>query len=151
MRAVEDLLAEYNASHGNRINKILHWICVPLIVMSLLGLLWSVKIPVLPVPLNGAVLLIVLAMFYYLVLSPRLALGILLFTGLVLAVLYYIEQSVGSLWLVSVIVFVVAWTGQFIGHHVEGKRPSFFKDIQFLLIGPLWLLSFIYRRLNIHY
>ena len=47
--------------------------------------------------------------------------------------------------------FVLAWIGQFIGHHYEGKRPSFFKDIQFLMIGPLWLLSFIYRKLRIPY
>ena len=151
MRAVEDLLAEYNASHGSRVNKILHWLCVPLIVISLLGLLWSVKVTIWPVRLNGAALLIVMAMFYYLILSPRLALGMLLFAVLALAMLYYIEQSVGSLRLVSVIVFIIAWLGQFIGHHVEGKRPSFFKDVQFLLIGPLWLLSFIYRRLGISY
>ena len=42
-------------------------------------------------------------------------------------------------------VFVLAWIGQFIGHLIEGKRPSFFKDLQFLLIGPAWLMAFVYR------
>jgi uncharacterized membrane protein YGL010W len=41
--------------------------------------------------------------------------------------------------------------GQFIGHKIEGKKPSFFKDILFLLIGPLWLLSFIYKKVGISY
>ena len=46
-------------------------------------------------------------------------------------------------------IFVIAWIGQFLGHKIEGKKPAFFKDLQFLLIGPLWLLSFIYNKLNI--
>ena len=46
-------------------------------------------------------------------------------------------------------IFIIAWIGQFIGHKIEGKKPAFFKDLQFLLIGPLWLLSFIYKKLNI--
>jgi uncharacterized membrane protein YGL010W len=45
-------------------------------------------------------------------------------------------------------VFAIAWLGQFIGHKVEGAKPSFFKDLQFLLIGPLWLLSYVYQRLH---
>jgi uncharacterized membrane protein YGL010W len=59
--------------------------------------------------------------------------------------------DVAPLWLVCVIIFVVAWIGQFYGHKVEGKKPSFLKDIQFLLIGPAWLMHFIYRKLGIPY
>jgi uncharacterized membrane protein YGL010W len=55
------------------------------------------------------------------------------------------------LWLTSVVIFVVAWIGQFVGHALEGKRPSFFKDLQFLLIGPLWLLATAYRRFSVPY
>ena len=39
-------------------------------------------------------------------------------------------------------IFVVAWIGQFYGHKVEGKKPSFFKDLQFLLIGPVWCMDY---------
>jgi uncharacterized membrane protein YGL010W len=55
------------------------------------------------------------------------------------------------LWVTSLVIFVAAWIGQFIGHAIEGKRPSFFKDLQFLLIGPLWLLAAAYRRLGLRY
>jgi uncharacterized membrane protein YGL010W len=55
------------------------------------------------------------------------------------------------LWLTSLAIFVVAWIGQFIGHHIEGKRPSFFKDVQFLMIGPLWLMAAAYRRAGLRY
>ena len=51
----------------------------------------------------------------------------------------------------SIIVFIFAWILQFLGHKIEGKKPSFFKDIQFLLIGPAWLLAFIYNSFKIKY
>ena len=54
-----------------------------------------------------------------------------------------------QLFLIYISIFIIAWIGQFIGHKIEGKKPAFFKDLQFLLIGPLWLLSFIYNKLNI--
>jgi uncharacterized membrane protein YGL010W len=74
---------------------------------------------------------------------------------LLIAMLYSIDRtehfSAEPLWLIGAVLFVIAWIGQFIGHHVEGKRPSFFKDVQFLMIGPLWLLADLYRRLGIRY
>ena len=66
----------------------------------------------------------------------------------VLALMLELEMPV---WEISLFVFVIAWVGQFIGHVVEGKKPSFFKDIQFLMIGPIWLMSFIYKKLGISY
>jgi uncharacterized membrane protein YGL010W len=55
------------------------------------------------------------------------------------------------LWLGCGVLFVLAWIGQFVGHAIEGKRPSFIKDLQFLLIGPMWLLADVYRRLGVRY
>ena len=83
--------------------------------------------------------------------SSTLALGMVLFAVAVLAVVRWLDTLDWPLWLICLAVFVIAWIGQFIGHSIEGKRPSFFKDVQFLLIGPLWLLSFVYRRLRIPY
>jgi uncharacterized membrane protein YGL010W len=155
MRSIEQWLGEYNESHQNRINKTLHWICVPLIVLSLLGLLWSASLPSeftgLPFSINWAIVVIVLALIYYSLISLSLTLGMLIVTFAMLFMLDLLSELQVSLWLISVIVFVLAWVGQFIGHNIEGKRPSFFKDIQLLLIGPLWLLSFIYRKLGIRY
>jgi len=61
------------------------------------------------------------------------------------------ETAETPLWAISLTLFVLAWIGQFIGHKIEGKKPSFFKDIQFLLVGPAWLMGFIYKRLGINY
>jgi uncharacterized membrane protein YGL010W len=85
-------------------------------------------------------------------LSVPLTIGMLLvIVGIVLGNSYLAKIGSPPLWLISIVIFAVAWIGQFIGHNIEGKKPSFLKDLVFLLIGPLWLLSFIYKKMNISY
>lgn len=156
MHSVESLLGEYGESHQNRWNKFIHWICVPTIVWTVVALLWSIPFPEALqseiVPVNWATVALVLAQVYYFRLSVRLGLGLLLYNILMLWLTALVEAaSPWPLWQVALAVFVIAWIGQFIGHMIEGKRPSFFKDVQFLLIGPAWLMAFIYRALGISY
>ena len=155
MRSVSDWLAEYGASHQNPTNKLLHWLCVPPIVLAVMGLLWCVPVPrafaAVSAWLNWASLAAAAALLYYLALSPRLAAGVAIaFAGL-LALTRALSGLPWPLWETSVVIFGVAWIGQFIGHAIEGVRPSFFKDLLFLLIGPLWLLAAAYRRLGAPY
>ncbi len=154
MRTAGQWLEAYGDSHRNHTNKVLHWICVPVIVWCVLGLLWSLPFPgglriTFPAA-NWAGVTVLAALLYYAVLSPRLALGAL---PLLLAMLWSIDavdrRSAAPLWSICVALFVAAWIGQFVGHAIEGRRPSFFKDLQFLMIGPLWLLADLYRRLGI--
>jgi len=155
MRTVTEWLSEYGASHENPTNKLLHWICVPPIVLAVMGLLWSLPVPpafaTLSPWLNWATLTAAAALIYYALLSPALTVGVFVaFLGLLL-ITRGLAQLPWPLWLTSLVIFVIAWIGQFVGHAVEGKRPSFFKDLQFLLIGPLWLLAAAYRRLSLRY
>ena len=140
---IQEWNAEYAIYHKNRTNKLIHWVCIPLIMFSLFGLLSILSFQFMSV-------FIVLALLYYLKLSKSLALGMLLislfFVSIIDLISFTDKQS--SIILYSTI-FIVAWIGQFLGHKIEGKKPAFFKDLQFLLIGPLWLLSFIYNKLNI--
>jgi uncharacterized membrane protein YGL010W len=155
MRSISDWLGEYGTSHQNSVNKLLHWICVPLIVLTLCGLFWSLPVPDLFSSispwLNWATVFTGAALLYYLALSPALAAGMLVAFALVLIVTQWLSMLPWPLWVTSLAIFVVAWIGQFIGHAVEGKRPSFFKDVQFLMIGPLWLLAAAYRRMGLSY
>jgi len=155
MRTVTDWLSDYGSSHQNPTNKLLHWLCVPPIVLSVMGFLWSLPVPAAFAAaspwLNWATLIAVAALIYYLVLSPALAAGILLAFAVLLSITQALSLLPWPLWLTSLVIFVVAWIGQFIGHAIEGKRPSFFKDLQFLLIGPLWLLAAAYRRCGVRY
>ncbi|WP_046245700.1 Mpo1 family 2-hydroxy fatty acid dioxygenase [Hymenobacter terrenus] len=151
MAPLTSLLAEYGESHQNPTNKLVHWVCVPLIMFSLLGLLWSVPVPTaiqnISPWLNWGTLVMALALLYYVRLSGRLALGmVLVWVAMAAALRVVAGAAVLPLWAICLIIFALAWVGQFWGHKVEGKKPSFLKDLQFLLIGPLWLLHFVYRR-----
>lgn len=137
MKPIDQWFDEYSVSHRNQTNKLLHWICVPLITFSVLGMLWSLH------PLVAGVV-VVLSLGFYLMLSWQLALAMLGLSGLALWALSLMPLTFWP----SVSIFVLAWIGQFIGHHIEGKKPSFFQDIQFLMIGPVWLLGFVFRRLG---
>jgi uncharacterized membrane protein YGL010W len=155
MKNVNQWLEEYGESHRNAANKTLHWICVPIIVVSLTGLLWTLPLPAnfgagSPF-VNWGTALLVFGVVYYAALSPALAIGMVVFVIAVVSVIRALEQLPIALWQSCLVLFVLAWIGQFIGHHIEGKRPSFLKDVQFLMIGPLWLLSFVYRKLRIRY
>ncbi|HXS57534.1 MAG TPA: Mpo1-like protein, partial [Hanamia sp.] len=151
---VNQWLEEYGESHKNETNKSIHWICVPAIFFSIVGLLYSIKLPWIidTHTVNVAMIAILLITIYYLRLSLPLGIGMFIFGVICLFIAHLIEKYVPApLWLVCVIIFVLAWIGQFYGHHVEGKKPSFLKDIQFLLIGPMWLMSFIYEAIGIRY
>jgi uncharacterized membrane protein YGL010W len=155
MRSVDQWLEEYGDSHRDPVNKALHWLCVPPIVMTVFGLLWSIPVPAalaaLSPWLNWATLAGVFALGYYALLSPALAVGFVPVLLLLFAAIAWLDGLAWPLWQTCLAIFVVAWVGQFIGHAIEGKRPSFFKDVQFLMIGPLWLLSFVYRALGLRY
>jgi len=140
-RNVDRLLERYGEFHRNPMNKAIHWVCVPLIVWSVLGALWSSS-PVAAYVGIGA------AMLFYLWLSLPLALGMLGVTALMAWSLTLLGPQA---LIVSIAVFVAAWIGQFIGHILEGRKPAFLEDVRSLLIGPAWLLADLYRRLGIAY
>lgn len=156
---MDDWFAEYGVSHQNSVNKLIHWICVPLIFFSIVALLAAIPRPSFfshisqgwqPYIHWGTVALLP-AWLFYLRRSPAMALGIILFSSLCLYAVKLLLVNNAPLALVALSIFVAAWIGQFIGHKIEGQKPSFFKDLQFLLIGPAWLLGFIYRQLGIRY
>ena len=159
MRKIDQLLAEYGESHQNSTNKTIHWICVPLIFLSVVGLIASIPSSMVQSVLgennpyaNWAAIALILVLIYYVSISIPLSIGMMLFGALCLFIVNFIEQAnIAPLWVVSLIIFFVAWVGQFYGHKVEGKKPSFLKDVQFLLIGPAWLMHFIYKRVGIPY
>ena len=148
-RSMDEWLDAYGESHQNPTNKKVHFICVPVIFFSIVGFLWA-----LPAPFFAgfwAFLTLVGVTLYYARLSRPIALGMLIFSLACLFVLSLIAASGASVFWVSLVLFVVAWIGQFCGHKVEGKKPSFFEDIQYLMIGPAWIMGFLYRKWGIKY
>lgn len=148
VKPLQKWLEEYGESHRNDTNKRIHYLCVPVIFWSICGLLFSVK---LPFDSNGYQLsmaepVLLLVVLYYLRLSLTLLPGILLFSVICLWTGRAIEQGTGQLPVICASAFVIAWIGQFYGHHIEGKRPSFLKDLRFLLIGPAWIMAQLYKK-----
>jgi uncharacterized membrane protein YGL010W len=159
MKSIQNWFDEYAVSHQNATNKTIHYICVPLIFFSIVALLASIPTGSLfasaPANLQAYLhfgsLLILIGLLFYLRLSIPIFIGIALFSFLCLQGIVYLKMAPFPLWSSSLIIFVLAWIGQFIGHHIEGKKPSFLKDLQFLLIGPAWILGFIYHSIGIKY
>lgn len=145
MRDAATWFDNYAADHQNPTNRLIHWVCVPAITWTVVALMWLIPVPGwLGRPGLWAVLAMFLAFcFYYYRLSRKIGLamaGAFLSLALITDSLYRNIGSSGLLWL-ALGVFVVAWIGQFIGHKIEGRRPSFLTDLQYLLIGPAWLMS----------
>ena len=152
MKSIHQWLTEYGESHQNETNKFIHWLCVPAIFFSIVALLYAIKLPFTfsSHQLNMAIVVLFFVLIYYFILSKSLSIGMFLFTLLCLWFCHFIEQTgFIKLWLFAIIIFAAAWVGQFYGHKIEGKKPSFLKDIQFLMIGPAWLMSFIYKKLGV--
>lgn len=157
MKTIHQWFLQYDQSHRHPTNKAIHWVCVPLIMFSTVGLLWEVPLPWVSslAPnyarwFNAGTVLVLFALLFYLRLSVTVFFGMVVMGAL--ALLY--SASLAQLahppaWLINLSIFGIAWTGQFVGHRIEGVKPSFFEDLQFLLIGPAWVLGFVYKKLGI--
>ncbi|REC46447.1 Mpo1 family 2-hydroxy fatty acid dioxygenase [Chryseobacterium pennipullorum] len=157
MRKVDLLFAEYSKSHRNATNKFIHWICVPLIFWAILGFTSLVPSPHFCTSYFGclstvSLIVILLATLFYIRLSFLIGI-MMIFVMMALEHLIYLTNiSLGKQsWIVYLSIFAITWIFQVIGHKREGKKTSFLKDIQLMLIGPIWLLGFILKKTGIRY
>ena len=152
---MQDWLDGYGESHQNSLNKKIHWLAVPLIFLTIVGLLWSIPVPEMMAVnewVNFATIMLIPVVIFYARLSMSLTVGMTLWCLFCYAACHlYGSMTDIPLWQTSLVIFVIAWIGQFYGHKVEGQKPSFFEDIQYLMIGPAWLMSFIYDKFGIKY
>ena len=157
MRKIDQLFTEYAESHQNEKNKLIHWICVPLIFWSILGFISLIPAPHFFIKYFGAISIVSLVAItfvtiYYFSLSWRTALIMIFIMLLLEHLVYFINISFEQQsWIFFLAVFILSWIGQFYGHKIEGKKPSFLKDLQFLLIGPIWLLHFVLKKFRLKY
>ena len=154
-RTIDQWLEAYGESHQDPTNKLIHWICVPGIFLTIAGLLWTIPQPdfmsISPY-INWATLTLIPIVLFYFRLSPAVAFGMGIFSLLCVGLVHWYAQN-GPVGLAETCwtAFILFWIMQFVGHKIEGKKPSFFEDLQFLLIGPAWVIGFTYRKLGIRY
>jgi len=154
MRSVEDWFGSYSSDHLNPTNRLIHWICVPAILWAVIAALWLIPVsPSIGRPGFWCGLVMVAVLAFYWRLSRKLGVAMLLVfvaLGLLTEALYRTLGPGDLLWL-AIGVFVLAWIGQFVGHLIEGRKPSFLTDLAYLLIGPAWLTGKVMRRIGIAY
>ena len=158
MKTIHDWFNEYGESHQNKTNKIIHWICIPLIFWSIIALLSLIPQKIISLDCNynffhWGTIVIIFGLFFYLRLSFKIFLGMAFFSLYVLLDIWIMYKILGgnTLMYLAIFIFIFSWILQFFGHKIEGKKPSFIKDIQFLLIGPAWLLGYIYKKIGIKF
>ena len=154
MSRIEVYFNKYGESHQNPTNKLIHWICVPIIFFTLMGLLYLIPFPTLKTwYANWAAIILLGGLVFYAKHSWSIFIGFLVISFCVLKAVVSLQSTLGvtnSLY-TFIGIFIIAWIGQFIGHNIEGKKPSFLDDAKYLLIGPAWLLHFIYKKIGIPY
>ena len=155
-KSMQTWLDEYGESHQNKLNKAIHWFCVPQIVWTVMVFVYVLPVPDMFVSisphLNYASIACAFTLLFYSRLSVSLTLGMALF----LLVCYWSMTVFEMIFPDYLLTFALLWFAflwflQFYGHKVEGKKPSFLKDLQFLMIGPAWLMSFIYLKIGLKY
>ena len=147
MKTAQHWFDDYAVSHQNETNQAIHYFCVPAIFFSVIGLLSSIPVSFLeelfnlynPFIENWAAIATIGILFFYARLGLWGFINMLFFSLLCIIGNYWLSRFGNIAW-ISLGIFAIAWIGQFYGHHIEGKKPSFIKDLQFLLIGPLWVL-----------
>ena len=140
-RKVDQLLAHYGESHRNPRNEVIHFIAIPLIMLSLVGLLFAAHPWI-------AYAFVAASMVYYARLSAPFLVAMALLSALALVLVHAMGSQVLP---ISAAIFVGAWIAQFVGHRIEGKKPSFFEDLQYLWVGPLFVLSHLFTKLGIRW
>jgi uncharacterized membrane protein YGL010W len=156
MRTQQQYLNSYQESHQNRLNQLIHVFCVPVIFFSTIGLGWAVPVgrwlgaaEPLASWLNLATLLGPLALAFYARLSLTSALVMTVWFAISATLIIAMEFAGWPVFWICAALWAIAWAVQFYGHEVEGAKPSFAEDLVFLLIGPLFVMQKLYRRLGL--
>lgn len=149
MRTATQWFDEYSLTHQNSLNQKIHFICVPAIFWSVAALLSIIPVPsMFPLWLNWTIVILVPVLGFYASLGMKYFVTMLLVSTLTVFSVNLLTAEGINIGATALTVFIVAWIGQFYGHKVEGKKPSFFTDLLFLLIGPLWITEKAIRKIS---
>jgi uncharacterized membrane protein YGL010W len=136
MQNISVLIEDYSKCHKNPINEVIHLFAVPAIMFSIVGIIYSINYFL-------AILFIFLSLGFYLNLSVKAFYVMVIWSLLNMYLIYQIKDKI---FIISISIFIVGWLFQFVGHAIEGKKPSFFDDLKYLWIGPLFVFSSIFSK-----
>lgn len=160
LRPVEEhfaLLSRYSAHPGNRA---LQYLFIPVFSFAILGLVWMIPFPEIGflkrhgyhIFLNWGSIFIAVVVYYYLRLAPTLSYAVLLSIGVfsfLIVQLEYVERDGGpAAWLVFLVLLVLSFLILWFGKSPEKEKMPFAHFLKLLLIGPIWLWSFVFKRMG---
>lgn len=150
MRTAQEWFNEYSQTHQNPLNQKIHYVCVPAIFWSVAALLSIIPMPAFGLPdwLNWTTIILIPVLGFYASLGMKYFASMLIVSLITVYSIHGLNLSGTNVGLIGLVIFTIAWIGQFYGHKVEGKKPSFFTDILFLLIGPLWVTEKTLRKIS---
>lgn len=153
MTETDGWLQRFEETHQDLANPVIYWVAVLVVVLGTVGLLWALPVPgeffeISPL-LNWGTAFLMAAAVYYFIISVSLAIGMLPFVIGVAGVHLWLAVSGYSLFPVSLCLFGAGIIGLWIGHRSEHGVRTVLHDLQFIMIGPAWALSVLYRRIGI--
>lgn len=149
MKTLEQWLQEYDSHHQEPSNILIHNIFVPLITISVFGILWGIRIPIYDdISVSLLIPFLLGGLFFYRKLGEKPFVIMTIVSALIILSFIVLENFM-SITSTSVLIFIIGWVFQYYGHRIEGNKPSFFKDLQFLFIGPLWVMMKFLKKINL--
>lgn len=140
MKKFEKMLETYAAHHTKKINKLLHFIGVPIIFLAIQIFLSNFSLTLFFLSLPWLMLITLIS--YYLLLNTYLGIITAAFLTLITYLAHIItvyDNSVSNV--LVLILFIIGWIILFIGHYFEGKSPAFLENILQIFIAPMFLVS----------
>lgn len=155
-KSADAWLADFDESHQHPTNRLIHWICAPLMLSGALGLSWAIPVSEAwreAVPwFTWTLVAIILLSLFYAWLSPALSAGMMFVMAIAYSVIVLLELfAPWPLWQISVAAVVVAGIGELVGHRIEGRKPALCTNPIFLLIGPAWPVGLVFKRIGQRY
>jgi uncharacterized membrane protein YGL010W len=153
MSEIDNWLDRYEQSHEDLRNPVVYWAAVPMVVLGTVGLLWSLPVPAqfveISLLLNWGSAFLMATAIYYFIISLSLAIGMLPFLLGLASIQLWLAASPWPQMGVSVGLLVAGAVGFWLGRRGPGIAVAVLRDFQLMMIGPLWLLSVIYKRFHI--
>ncbi|WP_233632659.1 hypothetical protein [Parapedobacter sp. ISTM3] len=162
-RQVDTYFEVLDKAYQHPTNRIIQWVAIPLFSFAVLGMVWMVPFPEIAflkkhgydMFLNWGSFFIAAMIYYYLRLAPTLSYAALLTVGVFsffIVQLEYVEQAGGpAVWLVCAVLLLIALAALSVGKSMERTQAPFHTFWRLLVLGPIWLWHFVFRKLNIPY
>jgi uncharacterized membrane protein YGL010W len=144
--SLDKALRDYESYHKDPLNIKIHIICVPLIILSVVGMLNAIPVAWGPIRIGHIVCLLYFS--YYIFYARPYLLPCFAMFAAIIAVDFLLAKLPSPLYLsINISLFVVSWALQIWGHKKEGNKPAFIDNketaIHSTFMAPIMIIRHI--------